>query len=271
MYRNRKMGVLGIVITIIVLILLVVLSNINIDKFSYVESAAVKLVTPIQNGLVFLKNKIEGNSSFFTDLSNLKEENRRLKEENSNLEKSLRELEIIKAENATMKEDLNLKEKYADYQAVPAYIIDKDFSNYSNIMVINVGKSEGIEKNMTVIADKGLVGHVIAVDEHSSKVQPIIDPASTVSCTMSATSEAIVCKGTMDNTSTLRATYIPTDANIAQSDSVETSGMGGIYPRGIHVGTIQEVVNTQNITDRYAIVKTAVDFSSVQTVLVITN
>ena len=60
MYRNRKIGVLGIVITIIVLILLVVLSNMNIDKFSYVESAVVKLVTPIQNGLVFLKNKIEG-------------------------------------------------------------------------------------------------------------------------------------------------------------------------------------------------------------------
>lgn len=271
MYRDKKVGVFGIIITIILLILLVVLSNVNIEKFSYFESAVVKLVTPIQNGLVYLKNKVEGNSSFFADLSNLKEENKKLKEENSNLEKSLRELEIIKAENASMKEDLNLKEKYTDYQAIPAYIIDKDFSNYSHIMVINVGKSEGIQKNMTVIADKGLVGHIIAVDEHSSKVQPIIDPASTVSCTLSTTNEAVVCKGTMDSSSTLRATYIPTEATLAQGDTLSTSGMGGIYPRGIQVGTLQEVVNTNNITDRYATIKTAVDFSSVQTVLVITN
>ena len=75
----------------------------------------------------------------------------------------------------------------------------------------------------------------------------------------------------MDSSSTLRATYIPTEATLAQGDTLSTSGMGGIYPRGIQVGTLQEVVNTNNITDRYATIKTAVDFSSVQTVLVITN
>ena len=58
MYRDKKVGVFGIIITIILLVLLVVLSNVNIDKFSYFESAVVKLVTPIQNGLVYFKNKV---------------------------------------------------------------------------------------------------------------------------------------------------------------------------------------------------------------------
>ena len=271
MYKSKKTGVLGIVITIILLIVLVVLSNVSSDKFSYVESVASKLVMPLQNGLVFLKNKLEGNSSFFTDISNLKEENQKLKEENSNLEKSLRELEIIKAENATMKEYMNLTEKYTDYKAVPAYIIDRDSSNFSDTIVINVGKNDGIVENMTVIADKGLVGHVISVDDSSSKVEVIVDPASSVSSTISTTKDAIICKGILDSNSTLKATYIPTEATLVQGDSVETSGMGGIYPKGIHIGTIQEVVNTKNHTDRYAIIKTAVDFSTIQTVLVITN
>ena len=52
-------------------------------------------------------------------------------------------------------------------------------------------------------------------------------------------------------------------------DSVVTSGLGGIYPKGITIGTIKQVVNTSNITDRYAIVDTAVDFSRLYTVLVV--
>ena len=63
----------------------------------------------------------------------------------------------------------------------------------------------------------------------------------------------------------------PDDDGIIQGDSVETSGLGGIYPKGIHVGSIKRVVNTQNTTDRYAIVETAVDFDKLDTVLVITN
>lgn len=271
MYKNRKTGLLGGVITTITLIVLVVLSNVSVEKFYYVESAVSKLVIPIQNGMVFLKNKLEGNSSFFVDLTKLREENLQLKETNSNLEQSLRQLEIIKAENSTLKEYMNLKDKYIDYNTIPAYIIEKDISNYSNIMVINVGEEDGIKKNMTVIADKGLVGHVIDVNSNSSKIEIIVDAASSVSATVSTTKDAIVCKGMLDSDSSLKATYIPTDATIVEGDSVETSGMGGIYPKGIHIGTIQQVVSTQNSIDRYAIIKTAVDFSTIQTVLVIVN
>lgn len=271
MYKNQKTGILGGIITIIILIILVVLSNINVEKFYYVESVASKLVIPIQNGMVFLKNKLEGNSSFFVDLTKLREENLKLKEENSNLEQSLRELEIIKAENSTLKEYMNLKDKYVDYNAIPAYIVEKDISNFSNIMVINVGEKDGIKKNMTVIADKGLVGHIIEVNSDSSKVEVIVDAASSVSATVSTTKDAIVCKGMLDSDSSLKATYIPTDATLVEGDSVETSGMGGIYPKGIHIGTIHEVVSTKNSIDRYAIIKTAVDFSTIQTVLVIVN
>ena len=271
MYKSKKTSTVGIIITVVLLIILVILSNINISKFSHVQGAISSLVMPIQNGLTYLKNKISGNNTFFTDISNLKEENAQLKEKNSELEEALRELEMVKSENQSLREELDLSEKYSEYKSKPAYVIDKDISNYSSDIVINIGSKEGVDVNMTVIADKGLVGHVIAVTDHTAKVQTIVDPASSVSCQISSSKEGIIVKGTIEGESGLKATYIPTDAELVQNDSVETSGLGGIYPKGIYVGTIKKVVNKNNITDRYALVETAVDFSKLDTVLVVMN
>ena len=271
MYRKKKTGIIGIIITIIILIFLVVITNTDIAKMSYVENIVSTLVMPIQNGLTYLKGKLTGNDSFFQDINNLKEENENLKKKNSELEQSLREYEIVKSENDTLKEYMNLKDKYKDYTTMPAYVINKDISNYSNTVVVNVGEKDGIKENMTVIADEGLVGHVISVTDHTAKVQTIIDTATAVTSTISTTKDTIIVQGTLENSGELKATYIPTDATVLQGDNVETSGLGGIYPKGIHIGTIKEVYNTKNPTDRYATVETAVDFSKLATVLVITN
>ena len=174
MYRNKKSGLLGIVITIVVLILVVIFSNREANT-SFFENVANKLVMPIQNGLTYLKNKVSGNSTFFTDISNLKTENQQLKEQNSKLEQSLRELENTKTENETLKEYLGLTEKYGEYKTIPGYVINKEISNYSKTIIINIGKTYGIEENMTVIADEGLVGHVVSVTDTTAKVQTIVD------------------------------------------------------------------------------------------------
>lgn len=268
MYKNKKSGILGIVITIVILILIVIFSNREANT-SFFENVANKLVMPIQNGLTYLKNKVSGNSTFFTDINNLKKENQNLEQKNSQLEQELRELENIRTENETLKEYLGLTEKYGEYKTVPGYIIDKDISNYSKIIVINIGKKDGIEENMTVIADEGLVGHVVSVTDNTAKVRTIIDTSSSISCLMSTNKDSIVCKGTLESDTELKAMYIPTNANLVQGDSVDTSGLGGIYPKGIHVGTVKKIISTKNITDRYAIVETAVNFSKLNTVLVI--
>ena len=270
MYKNKKNGIIGIIITVIILILIVIFSN-GDQNSNFLQNAVNNFVMPIQNGLTFLKNKLSGNNAFFSDLDYLKDENKKLKEKNNELEQSLRELENIKTENQTLKEYMNLAEKYKEYKTIPGYIINKDISNYSKTMVINLGKKDGVEVNMTVIGNEGLVGHVISVTDSTAKVQTIIDTASSVSCSMSTTKDSIVCKGTLEEKSALKAMYIPTDANIIQNDSIETSGIGGIYPKGIHIGTVKKVTNTQNMTDRYALIETAVNFDKIDTVLVIAN
>ena len=90
MYRNKKTGIIGIIVTVIILITIVVVSNIEIENFSQIGGALSSLVMPVQNGLTYLKNKITGNNTFFSDISTVKEEKESLKDENSKLEQSLR-------------------------------------------------------------------------------------------------------------------------------------------------------------------------------------
>ena len=269
MGKNRQSNLFGEIIIIIILIILIVLTNVETGKMSYLESLGGKIINPIQKVFVDLKNKITGNTSYFSTMETIKKENEQLKEENQKLQETVRELEIVKAEKNTLEEYSNLLNKYSSYEAIPAYVINKDISNYSSTLIINVGKKDGIEKNMTVIADKGLVGHIISVTENTAKVQVIIDPASTVGATISTSDESIICKGTLDNNQILRASYIPTGAELIIGDTVQTSGLGEIYPKGILIGNISEIVTTNNSTDKYAVITTAVDFSKLNTLLVI--
>ena len=155
--KGKKTGIIGIIITAVILLILVVVTNISVSKFSGTENVLNKTVMPVQNGLTYLKHKITGNNTFFDDINELKSENKSLKEKNKKLEESLRELEIIKAENATLREYSNMTEKYSEYKTVPAYIIDRNISNLSDTFVINVGTKDGVYSGMPVIASEGLV------------------------------------------------------------------------------------------------------------------
>ena len=268
--KRKKSGIAGIVITIILLIILVFISNLKLNKFSYIENAFSNLIMPIQSGIIFLKNKISGNDNYFVTMDSLKKENDKLKQENMELEEALRQLEVIQSENSTLKEYLGLTEQYKSYNTVPAYIINKDISNYSSVFVINVGSDNGLKENMTVIAAEGLVGHVISVTKNTAKVQTLIDTSNVVSCTLENSKDTIIARGTL-NENELKATYISTDTVLTEKEKLHTSGMGGIYPKGIYIGEIKKINETKNITDRSFILETAVDFENVETVLVITN
>ncbi len=269
--KNNKSSIIGIIITIIVLIITIILSNLGTGKISFLENAVEKIFIPVQNSFVFIKDKISGNDQELSDIESLKTENQELKNENQQLKQSTRELEVLKSENNTLKEYLNLKNKYADYKTVPGYIVEKSFSNYDKIIIINVGSKDGIQVNMPVISESGLVGHILSVTENTAKVQTIIDTASTISALISTSNDSILLKGTLNNKSVLKATAIPAEATILQGDDVLTSGLGGIYPKGILIGTIKDVINTKNELDRYANIETSANFEKLETVLVITG
>lgn len=269
--NNSKTSVIGVTITVILLIAIVVVSNLGTEKITFMQNGISTIVTPIQNAFIFVRNKINNNEQEISEINSLKEENKSLREENTKLKEAERELEILKSENNKLKDHLNLKNKYADYTTVPGDVIERTYSNYDKIIVINIGKKDGIDVNMPVISESGLVGHVLSVTDNSAKVQTIVDTGSTVSATISTAPESILVKGTISNSEQIKATSIPADATILQGDAVITSGLGGIYPKGILIGTIKDIVNTKNQTDRYANIETATNFNTLQTVLVVTS
>ncbi len=79
---------------------------------------------------------------------------------------------------------------------------------------------------------KDLYGYIISVTDETAKVQTIIDSSSSCSASLIHSEESIICKGSL-NDGMLKGTYIPTGADITEGDTLETSGMGGIYPKGI--------------------------------------
>ena len=182
---KSKAGLVGIIITLVVLIAVVIASNVSTGNLSFIESVAGTIFVPIQNGIVFLKNKITGNEQENSDIASLRQENQSLKDENSKLQEQVRELEILKSENNTLKEYVNLKDQYSEYTTVPAYVIERSISNYEKIVVINAGTDDGVQANMPVISESGLVGYVISATNSTAKVQTIIDTASNVSANIS--------------------------------------------------------------------------------------
>ena len=99
-------------------------------------------------------------------------------------------------------------------------------SNLSETMLINVGTDDGVYANMPVISEEGIVGHTISATKSTAKVQPIIDPASSISGTMHISRDNLMVKGMLNERNKLKAVYIGAEADLVLNDIVETSGLG---------------------------------------------
>lgn len=271
MYKSKKKGIIGIVVMIGFLIILVITTNNDVNNFSNIENIFNKIITPFQNGLMHLKNKFANNGSFFENIDTLKIENEELKKQNEELQKQVDNMQIIKAENEILRKYVNLAEGYSEYTTLGAYIINKNTSNLSDVFVINVGTNQGVTANMAVIAEEGLVGHVVSATNNTAKVQPIIDAASSVSALSNSSRTNVIVSGQVDSDKELKVHTLQAEDELLIGDNIETSGLGGIYPKGITIGTIKEIIETKNVTEKYAVLETKVDFKNLEYVLVIKN
>ena len=230
-------------------------------------------LSPMQKFLSSAGQKIEEVMSFFKDIHAIKEENEYLKIKINELEKERRELLEYREKIEELKKALNLKDRFDDYELIGANVIAKDPGNWFNIFKIDIGRKDGIMRDFPVLtAANGLVGRVMAADYTSSKVITIIDADSIVSGWISkAGGGPVRVKGdiSLKDEGLCRMDYIPTDVNVEVGDIVETSGLGGIYPKGIVIGEVKEVRKTSGDLNRHAIVKPVVDFKRLGEVFVL--
>lgn len=150
-----------------------------------------------------------------------------------------------------------------------ASVIGRDPSPFLHYIIINRGSNDGILRGMPVVTNQGLVGRIDAVIADAARVQLITDPAATVNVHLKNANTDAVLLGSV--TGDISLDMISQDATVQGGDLILTSGLGGGYPPDLIVGQIINVRKLDYQLFQQATVQSAVDFSRLDIVLVITN
>ena len=262
-----------VIVATTILILTISLTVQPKENPNFFEKCINTVFLPIQQVIKWPFNKMENSIDFFGDMKNLAEENERLNKENIELKERVRQLEIDGIENSQLRDMLNLTKKYETSNAIVAEVISMDSSIWFDVFTINKGEKDGIKNNMTVLTPQGLVGKVTQTFSTTAQVTSILDVNNAVSARLTKTGDLITTKGDMNlvDKRLLKLKYVTSDVNLAEGDVVETSGMGGIYPKGIFIGTISKVEQDNKTMKTYAVLEPGVDFNKISEVLVISN
>ena len=245
-------------ISVLLMFVCIGLTNGKNRNVSAIEGFLSGIITIPQNGFKYLENWFSG-----SDIDKLKEENSNLKVENEKLKNKMIDYEILASENKTLKEQARIRDSYLDYDVVIANVISESASNWEEVYIINKGSKDGIKPSMTVITTDGLVGYIESVTENTSKIISILDAGNAVSARSTRTRDSVICKGNIALTDEekLKVTSIPIGVEFIEGDKFETSGMGGVYPKGIAIGEVESFENKMNPLENEAILRTYVDFN----------
>ena len=177
-------------------------------------------------------------------------------------------------ENERMRDLLGLAEQRPELQYRDAAVVRRASSNWTSDLTINRGTSGGVEAGDCVIDQYGhLIGVVTQADLNSSLVTTILDPTLELGGRIARTDEDAILKGdfSLMLEGLARLSYLPEEARLVTGDQVITSGLGGVYPPGLAVGTVRSLITEEDGLTRYAQVEPAADIDGVQYVYVIVD
>lgn len=226
----------------------------------------------VQGALYGTLGNIKNSLGFIFNYSEVKAENENLRKKNAELEKKLVDYNAISSENNRLRSMLNFKEANQQYNYIGCNIIGVSGSGYLDQFVIDRGSDDGIAKNMVAVTGEGLVGQVTFVSGNYSIVQTLSNENLAVSVMVESTSESSgILKGYKDSGSSLLAKiyYLPIDSAIKKDDVILTSGLGGLYPKGIRIGTVLSVSDDKGKVMKTALVKPYVDLNKLQELFII--
>ena len=191
----------------------------------------------------------------------LEEENAALRRENAILKAQNRLAQTNNEENARLRDLLNLRPQNYDLELETASVTERTVTNWTSSLTLNIGTDHGVEVNDCVIDETyALVGVVSEVGLNWCTVLTIVD-----------TDTSLGAQGdfSLMRENRLRLDYLPADCQLLGGDLVVTSGLGGYYPSGLSVGTVEEVQLSDSGAASYAVLEPAADFDSLVEVFVI--
>lgn len=233
------------------------------EEANFLEKSFRFLAYPVQKNLQRIVTWIQeiGESYFFL---------MGVQEENKNLRRQINELrqEITRLQEIILKEE-RLRKLYAlqPKSGIVVQIIGRDPSSWFKSLLVDKGKSAGVEKDMVAIGVGGVVGRVINVSTQTAKILLITDPNSAVDVLIQRSRAQGILEGNVEDYCILK--YVPKGEDIQVGDKVLTSGIGGIFPKGLMIGTVRRVDKKRAGIFQYVEVSPAVDFAKLEELLII--
>lgn len=200
-------------------------------------------------------------------------ENEALKEEVNRLRRDLVDYDDMKAENELFRSYYNIKDTYSDYELVSAFVIGRDPLEKYYSFTIDRGTRDGVAADDVVITPDGVVGRVTSVSYNYAEVLTLLDPAVSMGATVGRTRDIGLAEGEslLAQDARLKMSYLARESQIAVGDLVVTTGLGGIFPAGLVVGTVEDVLPETSGKSMYAVITPAADVRTVTSVFIITD
>ena len=265
-----KKGLLLAVAVVMIFLLAGVAARGNY-QFPVLEKMVTVILAPFEYAVAKVTQEVRGVGAMGADLFSVYRENQALREEVEQLRQANLKMTEVMAENARLRTLLDYRNRNSQYDLVTAMVIARDPGTWTNTIVIDRGTKHGIAKDMPVITPRGLVGTVTKAFEYTAKVQLILDPRSAVGALVQRPESrvAAIVEGNAANPQAPRMVNIARDADIIKGDKIITSGFGGIYPKGLLIGEVCDVINDEGGLLKYAVLKPSVDFDRLEEVFVI--
>ena len=253
-------------------IVLIIVGIFILALSGYLAPALEGALDPLVSVQQWLSSRYLAVVEFLTvprDVASLRQRNAELEEQNAQLETQIIDLQSQLREAEVLYALLDFARSRPENVYKAAAVIGRDPSPFLHYVIIDRGSDDGLRYGMPVVTAQGLVGRIAAVTSSASRVQLITDPGSIVNVRLKTGQSEVQLVGSITGDLTLE--MVPQDIVLEAGDLVLTSGIGGTFPADILIG---QVISTRKIeTDIFqtASVQSAVDFTNLRAVLVITN
>ena len=241
---------------------------------SPLENLVGTVTSPFRAAYTAVAEWFNDKQKHYRDYTDLEEENRELKRQIAQMEADVRQGQLDSAENQRLKELLGLQEERPDLteDIVLATITEHAATNWTDSLTVSRGTNDGLEVGDCVMDENGnLVGTVSAVGVNWATILTLVDTDTSIGAQVFRTGELGVAQGNfaLMGQDRLRLDYLPAECELLGGDLVVTSGLGGFYPAGLVIGSVEEVQLDDSGAASYAVLVPAVDFDALQQVVVL--
>ena len=270
----RNNGILILIIAVLLALIITVLSVIMTGFADPLTNLVGIVSTPFRNGINAVVNWTEEVYSDAFQQDALKADYEQLKKDYAKLQEELREAQQAKDENERLRNLLGLKERRRELNFEAATVTAYGAGNWDSAITISKGTDAGVTAGNCVVDEYGnLVGVVETVGTNWSTVMTIVDSDMEMGGLIARTNDAAILEGDFDlmGQGKLKLSYLPETSELMAGDQVLTSGLSGMYPSGLVVGSIEEVRTDASGMNRYAVIVPETELNNLEQVFVVTS